>query len=49
MNDTSPGNLDRRSFLKHASLFAIALPALQFGTLGFAACNQAPSLAGTEA
>lgn len=46
MNDTTPGNLDRRSFLKHASLFAIALPALQFGTLGFAACNQASSLAG---
>ena len=47
MNDTSPANLDRRSFLKHVSLFAIALPALQFGTLGVAGCNQASSLAGT--
>ncbi len=47
MNDATSASLDRRSFLKHASLFAIALPALQFGTLGFAACNQASSLAGT--
>src|SRR5687768_1939173 len=47
MQHTSPGNLDRRSFLKHVSLFAIALPALQFGTLGVAGCNQASSLAGT--
>ncbi|MCM3904211.1 MAG: hypothetical protein ND866_21110 [Pyrinomonadaceae bacterium] len=47
MQDTSPANLGRRSFLRHASLFAIALPALEFGTLGFGGCNQAPSLAGT--
>jgi protocatechuate 3,4-dioxygenase, beta subunit len=47
MQNTSPANLGRRSFLKHASLFAIALPALEFGTLAFAGCNQARSLAGT--
>jgi protocatechuate 3,4-dioxygenase beta subunit len=47
MQNTSPANLGRRSFLKHASLFAVALPALEFGALGFAGCNQARSLAGT--
>ena len=47
MQDTSPANVGRRSFLRHASLFAIALPALEFGALGFGGCNQAPSLAGT--
>ncbi len=47
MQDTSHTNLNRRRFLKHASLFAIALPALEFGTLGLVGCNQAPSLAGT--
>ena len=48
MQDTSLTTLGRRSFLKHASLFAIALPALEFGTLGLAACNQGHSLAGTK-
>jgi protocatechuate 3,4-dioxygenase, beta subunit len=48
MQDTSPANLGRRSFLKHASLFAVALPALEFGTLVFAGCSQTRSLAGTK-
>ena len=43
MQNTATASLGRRSFLKHASLFAIALPALEFGT----GCNQARSLAGT--
>jgi protocatechuate 3,4-dioxygenase beta subunit len=47
MQTKSPANLGRRSFLKRASLFVVALPALQFSTLGFAGCNQASSLAGT--
>jgi protocatechuate 3,4-dioxygenase beta subunit len=47
MKDTSTAGLGRRSFIKHASLFAIALPALEFGTPGLAGCNQAPSLADT--
>src|SRR5687767_11176965 len=46
MKQTSPG-YNRRSFLKHASLFAVALPALELSTLGFAGCSQAPSLAVT--
>ena len=47
MQDTSSAGLDRRSFIKHASLFAVALPMLEFGAFGFAGCNQASSLAGT--
>ncbi|MBA2527936.1 MAG: intradiol ring-cleavage dioxygenase [Pyrinomonadaceae bacterium] len=47
MQETSPANFGRRRFLKHASLFAIVLPALEFSTLALAGCNQAPSLAGT--
>jgi len=47
MQEPSHTNLNRRSFLKHASVFAIALPALEFGTLGLMGCSQAPSLAGT--
>jgi len=43
----SPTNVGRRSFLRHVSLVAVALPALEVGTLAFAGCNQAPSLAGT--
>ena len=46
MKQTSPV-YNRRSFLKHASLFAVALPALELSTLGFAGCSQAPSLAVT--
>jgi protocatechuate 3,4-dioxygenase beta subunit len=44
MKQTSLG-YNRRSFLKHASLFAVALPALELSTLGFSGCSQAPSLA----
>ena len=47
MQYTSPASLGRRKFLKHVSLFAIALPALEFGTLGLVGCNQARSLAET--
>jgi protocatechuate 3,4-dioxygenase, beta subunit len=47
MQETSPANFGRRSFLKQASLFAVALPALDFGAMGFASCNQASSIAGT--
>ncbi|MBA3513120.1 MAG: intradiol ring-cleavage dioxygenase [Pyrinomonadaceae bacterium] len=47
MKDTSPAYLGRRSFLKHASFFAVALPALEFGTLALAGCKQARSLAET--
>lgn len=47
MQDTSSANFSRRSFLKHASLFAVTLPALEVGTLVFAGCNQTRSLAGT--
>ena len=47
MNNKASNNLGRRKFLKHASLFAVALPALELSTLGLAGCNQAPSLAGT--
>jgi protocatechuate 3,4-dioxygenase, beta subunit len=43
----SPANLNRRNFLKHASLFAVALPALELGALAFGGCNQGSSLAGT--
>ena len=46
MEDVSD-NLGRRAFLRQASFFAIALPALEFGALGLAGCSQAPSLAGT--
>ncbi|MCM3871700.1 MAG: hypothetical protein ND895_13540 [Pyrinomonadaceae bacterium] len=47
MQKTPMASLGRRSFLRHASLFAVALPALEFGTLVFAGCNQARSMAGT--
>ena len=47
MQDTSPANIGRRNFLKHASIFAVALPALEFGTFAFSGCNQGRSLAGT--
>jgi protocatechuate 3,4-dioxygenase, beta subunit len=47
MQNTLPANPGRRSFLKQVSLFVVALPALEVGTLAFAGCGQAPSLAGT--
>ncbi|MGH9971848.1 MAG: protocatechuate 3,4-dioxygenase [Pyrinomonadaceae bacterium] len=37
-------NLDRRRFLKHASVFALAVPFVELGTLGLLGCNQARSL-----
>ena len=33
-------NLDRRSFLKRASVLAFAVPVLEFGTLGLVGCTQ---------
>ena len=44
MKSSSPNNLDRRSFLRNASVFAIAVPVLDLGTLGLLGCNQARSL-----
>jgi len=41
-------NIDRRSFLRNASVFAVALPAFQLGTLGLFGCNQARSLSRSE-
>src|ERR1700694_4951537 len=35
------GNLDRRGFLRSASVFAVAVPVLGLGTLGLLGCNQA--------
>ena len=43
MNDTSAAALGRRSFLKHLSLFAVALPALELSGLAFAGCKQESS------
>ena len=34
---------DRRSFLRHASVFAVGLPLLELGTFGLLGCNQASS------
>jgi protocatechuate 3,4-dioxygenase beta subunit len=48
MQNKPVASLGRRSFLRNASLFAVALPALEFGTLVFAGCSQARSLAGTK-
>jgi protocatechuate 3,4-dioxygenase beta subunit len=47
MRDTSATNFGRRTFIKHSSLFAIAVPAFELATLGFTGCQQAPSLAGS--
>ncbi len=40
----SDSNLDRRSFLKHASVFALVGPVLELGTLSSLGCSQARSL-----
>lgn len=41
-------NLNRRSFLRSASVFAVAVPVLEFGTLGLLGCTrQARSHAGS--
>jgi protocatechuate 3,4-dioxygenase beta subunit len=37
-------NLARRSFLKQVSIFAVAVPVFELGTLGLFGCNQARSL-----
>ncbi|MGH9930590.1 MAG: protocatechuate 3,4-dioxygenase [Pyrinomonadaceae bacterium] len=44
MNNTIVGNLDRRSFLRNLSVFAVAVPVFELGTLGLFGCNQARSL-----
>ena len=44
MKDSINGKLDRRSFLRKASVFAAAVPVFELGTLGLLGCNQARSL-----
>jgi len=44
MEDSIVGNLNRRSFLRSMSVFAVALPVFELGALGLAGCNQASSL-----
>ena len=44
MKDSITGNLDRRSFLRNASVFAMAAAVFELGTLGLLGCNQARSL-----
>lgn len=44
MKDLIAGNLDRRSFLRNLSVFAVAVPVFELGTLGLFGCNQARSL-----
>jgi len=44
MKSSSRNNLDRRSFLRNAYVFAIAVPVFELGTLGLLGCNQARSL-----
>lgn len=49
MREQSLKRIPRRSFLKHASVFALALPALEVGTLGLLGCNpQTHSLARSQ-
>jgi protocatechuate 3,4-dioxygenase beta subunit len=54
MERQSSGNLKRRSlsprsFLRRSFVFALALPVLALGTLGFFGCNQARSHSAAEA
>jgi protocatechuate 3,4-dioxygenase beta subunit len=44
MKDSIAGNLDRRSFLRKLSVFAVAVPVFELGTLGLLGGNQARSL-----
>ncbi|HVQ36601.1 MAG TPA: hypothetical protein VMS31_03660 [Pyrinomonadaceae bacterium] len=44
MKDSIVGNLNRRSFLRNVSVFAVALPVFELGAFGLAGCNQARSL-----
>lgn len=49
MTKQSLGTIPRRSFLKHASVFALALPVVQFGTLSLFGCSQQARSAGQAA
>ncbi|MEP6635938.1 MAG: protocatechuate 3,4-dioxygenase [Acidobacteriota bacterium] len=40
MSEQSLQRMPRRSFLKHASVFVLALPALEVGALGLLGCNR---------
>ena len=44
MEDSIIGNLNRRSFLRSLSVFAVALPVFELGALGLTGCDQARSL-----
>jgi protocatechuate 3,4-dioxygenase beta subunit len=44
MKDSLTGNLARRSFLRNLSVFAVAVPVFELGTLGLFGCKQAQSL-----
>jgi protocatechuate 3,4-dioxygenase beta subunit len=39
MRNNKLGNFNRRDFIKHASLFAMALPSLELGVLGMLGCR----------
>ncbi len=47
MKDSIIGNLNRRSFLRSVSVFAVALPVFELGAFGLVGCNQARSLSPT--
>ena len=47
MKASSDQNINRRSFLRHASVFAVAVPVFELSTLGLFGCNQARSLSAT--
>lgn len=49
MKDSIKGKLDRRSFLRKASVFAVAVPVFDLATLGLFGCNQARSLSRSTA
>ena len=44
MKNSMAVSRDRRSFLRNASVFAVALPVFELSTLGLFGCNQARSL-----
>ena len=48
MQDPLAKDLNRRTFLRNASIFAIAVPVLDLGTLGLFGCNQARSLSRSD-
>jgi protocatechuate 3,4-dioxygenase, beta subunit len=47
MQDTPTASVGRRSFLKRASFWVVAIPALEFGLVALSGCKHASSLAGT--